>query len=106
MTPIAVITTVDSLDDAHALARSLVERRLAACAQISQIESFYRWEDAVQQEPEYRILFKTVAEQYAVVEAAIREMHPYELPAIHATAFEQVSAAYGQWIEANVAPEA
>ena len=38
--PIAVVTTVGSLADAQAMARTLVERRLAACAQISEIESF------------------------------------------------------------------
>jgi len=104
MTPIAVTTTVDSLDDAQALARSLVERRLAACAQISTIESFYRWDGTVQHEPEFRILFKTVAERYAAVEEAIRTQHPYELPAIHGVALPWVDARYEEWIVANVTP--
>ena len=55
--PIAVVTTVARLEDAQAMARALVERRLAACAQIERIESVYRWQGAVQQEPEYRVLF-------------------------------------------------
>ena len=40
MKPIAVVTTIGSLEDAQAMARALVERKLAACAQISEIESF------------------------------------------------------------------
>ena len=99
---IAVVTTIGSIDQAQSMARSLVERKLAACAQISEIESFYTWNDAVQNDKEYRILFKTVSERYVAVEAAIRELHTYELPAIHALAFEYVYAAYGDWIEANV----
>jgi periplasmic divalent cation tolerance protein len=59
MKPIAVVTTVASREEAHRLARMLVERKLAACAQISEIESVYRWKGEVQQEPEFRILFKT-----------------------------------------------
>ncbi len=101
MKPIAVVTTVGSRDDAHRLARNLVERKLVACAQISEIESVYQWKGAVQQEPEFRILFKTTDECYALVERTIRELHPYELPAIHAFAFEHVEPAYAAWIAEN-----
>jgi periplasmic divalent cation tolerance protein len=96
---IAVYTTVASRDDARRLARALVERRLAACAQISEIESFYSWQGAMHDEPEWRIVFKTTAERYAAVEAAIRELHPYELPAIHAVPVAQASAPYADWVE-------
>ena len=40
----------------------------------------------------------TVDERYAAVESAIRDMHPYELPAIHAFALEHVLPVYGDWI--------
>ena len=101
MRPIAVFTTVGSQDDARAMARALVESELAACAQISAIESFYVWDGAMQHEPEWRIVFKTTDERYAEVEAAIRELHGYELPAIHAVVFEDVFAPYGEWIAAH-----
>jgi len=96
---IAVYTTVASRDDARRMARALVERKLAACAQISEIESFYSWRGAVQDEPEWRLLFKTTQERYAAVEAAIRELHPYELPAIHAVPVAQAFAPYADWVE-------
>lgn len=101
MRPIAVFTTVGSQDDARAMARALVERELAACAQISAIESFYVWDGTLQHDPEWRILFKTTDERYAEVEAAIRELHGYELPAIHAVAFEHVFTPYGEWVAAH-----
>jgi len=44
---IAVYTTVATLEDARRLAKALVERKLAACAQITAIESFYAWNGAV-----------------------------------------------------------
>ena len=100
--PIAVVTTVASRDEARRLALALVERRLVACAQISAIESIYRWKGVVQEEPEFRLLLKTVEGRYAAIEAAIRDLHPYDLPAIHAFAFEHVDAAYASWIEENV----
>jgi periplasmic divalent cation tolerance protein len=98
MTPIAVVTTVATRTEAQALAQTLVQRRLAACAQISQIESVYRWQGQVQHESECRIVIKTTRERYAQVERAICELHSYELPAIHAVAFEAIHAPYGEWI--------
>jgi uncharacterized protein involved in tolerance to divalent cations len=66
-----VVTTVASREEAHRLARALVERKLAACAQISAIESLYRWKDEIQQEPEFRILFKTSVTSWSRARSAI-----------------------------------
>ena len=100
--PIAVVTTVASRDEARKLALALVDRKLAACAQISAIESIYPWKGVIQEEPEFRLLLKTTEARYAAIEAAIRELHPYELPAIHAFAFAHVDAAYAAWIAETV----
>lgn len=102
---LAVITTVANLDEARRMARALVERKLAACAQISEIESFYTWKGAVQNDNEFRLLFKTTREKYDAVEQAIRELHSYELPAIHVFALAHVYAPYGQWIESSCATD-
>ena len=101
---LAVHTTVASLDAARRMARALVERKLAACAQIGEIESLYAWQGALANEREFRILFKTTDARVAEVEAAIRELHDYELPAIHAQALERVEPAYGRWIEEGCTP--
>lgn len=105
MKAIAVVTTVGNRAEAQRLARTLVERKLAACAQISEIESFYRWKGRVENEPEFRVLFKTVEGRYSEIEAAIRELHSYELPAIHAFAFTRVLPAYAAWIGENSFPD-
>ena len=99
--PLLVVTTVGSREEALSLARALVEMRLAACAQVGAIHSVYRWHGVVHDEPEFRVLFKTRAARYAQVEAAIRERHPYELPAIHAIATAHAEAAYAAWVADN-----
>ncbi len=99
---LAVITTTATLEEAQRMAHDLVERRLAACAQISAIESFYRWEGKVQHDHEYRLLFKTTEERYSEIEQAIREMHSYVLPAIFALPVEQAFAEYALWIIESV----
>jgi periplasmic divalent cation tolerance protein len=98
MTPIAVFTTVGSRAEAQAIAHALVQQRLAACAQISDIHSVYRWQGEVQSADECRVLIKTTRERYAQVERAIRELHRYDLPAIHACAFDAIHAPYAEWI--------
>lgn len=95
---IAVFTTIDSLEQARAIAHALVERKLAACVQISNIESVYDWQGAIQNDSEYRIAIKTTAERYDEVEAAILALHSYDLPAIYALATERVFEPYGEWV--------
>jgi periplasmic divalent cation tolerance protein len=96
-----VVTTVAERDDAARLARALVERGLAACAQVEAIESVYAWQGKVEQGAEFRILFKVASVAYEAAERAIRELHPYELPAIHAIAVERAWQPYRDWVDAN-----
>jgi periplasmic divalent cation tolerance protein len=96
---IAVVTTVGRLTEAQTMARALVERRLAACAQIESIESFYSWNGALQHEPEHRVLLKTIAPRFDELAAAIRSLHSYELPAIHALTLDPIDPLYARWIE-------
>ena len=102
---IAVYTTVASLEEAHKIAKALVERKLVACAQISEIQSFYSWKGEVQNDQEFRILLKTTDARYKAVEAAVRALHSYELPAIFAVAIEHAYEPYAAWIEECCAGE-
>jgi periplasmic divalent cation tolerance protein len=96
--PLLVVTTLGSREQALTLGREMVERRLAACAQVSAIESVYRWQGAVEQDAEFRLLLKTRPSVYGRLAAALRESHPYELPAIHAIATVHADAAYAEWV--------
>ena len=98
---LAVVTTTDSKEAASAFAQALVEKRLAACVQISAIESFYDWQGAVQQDLEYRVVAKTTAERYQEVEKTIRDMHSYELPAIYGVPLSAVYGPYADWVKDN-----
>ena len=105
MTDILLVsTTVSAQADAQRLARAMVESRLAACAQIERIDSVYHWQGALQESPEWRVLFKTTEAHYAALEAALLDAHPYELPAIVAVPTHTVSVAYAQWVRAETSP--
>jgi periplasmic divalent cation tolerance protein len=49
---ITVYTTVATQDDAQRMARAIVGRKLAACAQLCEVESFYSWQGEAKNEPE------------------------------------------------------
>lgn len=97
---LTVLTTTGSAERAEALARGAVERRVAACAQINgPVTSVYRWEGAVQTDPEWQVFLKTSAARYGALEAYLREAHDYDVPEIIATPVERGSADYLRWVE-------
>ena len=98
-----VLTTAGSKSEAQRIARSLVERRLAACVNVvGPIESVYRWKETVEDGEEWLLLVKTTEAAFRQVHDAIRELHSYALPECVALAVEAGSAPYLAWIEGNV----
>jgi periplasmic divalent cation tolerance protein len=93
-----MLTTLPSAEAAKALARTLVEENLAACVQLSTIESFYRWEGKVANEPEVLLLIKTRTALFDEATARIQELHPYTVPEIVALPFAAGNADYFQWL--------
>jgi periplasmic divalent cation tolerance protein len=100
---VQVMTTAGSEEEAGRIAALLVERRLAACVQVAgPITSRYRWQGEVEEAREWQCLVKTTRVAYERVEAAIREVHPYDEPEIIATPIVAGSAGYLTWIDENV----
>ena len=97
---IQVITTTADQNEANKIARALVEKRLAACAQVSgPITSCYWWEGKIETSTEWRCLIKTRRGLYPQVEQAIIELHPYEVPAILAVPVAEGSQSYLKWMD-------
>jgi periplasmic divalent cation tolerance protein len=98
-----VLTTIGLKDAAERLAQQLVERRLAACVNIvGPIRSVYRWKDKIENEQEYLLLIKTTTAHTAVLKAALKELHPYELPECVELAIDGGSEAYLEWLAEEV----
>ena len=102
MAVIAVLTNLPDSESAFNLARAVVQLRLAACANVlSPATSFYRWEGRDEQATEYPVLIKSTRAQYAVLERAIRERHPYAVPEIIAWPIEAGLPEYLAWVESE-----
>lgn len=106
MTVIAVLTNLPDSESAFNLARELVRRRVAACVNVlPAATSFYRWQGKPEEAPEHPVLVKTTQDRYADLEAAIRELHPYELPEIIAWPVTAGLAEYLDWVERESRPD-
>ncbi|MFJ5223999.1 divalent-cation tolerance protein CutA [Streptomyces sp. NPDC088400] len=102
---LTVLTTTDSAEKAQHLAASAVDARVAACAQIDgPITSVYRWEGAVQTDPEWRVLYKTTVDRFPELEAQIRSVHDYDTPEIIATPITHGGADYLSWVSEETRP--
>lgn len=96
---VLVYTTYPSVVEAERAARTLVERRLAACANILPgMTSHYRWQGAIERAEEVVMLVKTRASLAEPVRAAVRELHSYDTPAILVIPIESVDQGYFAWI--------
>lgn len=106
MSALIVITNAPDRDVALKIASALVERKLAACVNIlAECTSVYRWQGKLETATEVPLLIKTRAAIYSEVEAAIRSLHPYELPEIVAVPIERGLPAYLEWVGAATVTE-
>jgi periplasmic divalent cation tolerance protein len=101
---VAFITAPDPAC-AEAIARALVEERLAACVNVLPgVRSIYRWEGAVQDEAETLLIVKTRAERAQALEARVRALHPYEVPEVLRVDAAGGSPPYLAWVLEESAP--
>ncbi len=94
-----VATTAGSRDEADRLARSAVEHRLAACAQVAgPIRSTYWWQGTVETAEEWACVLKTTAARFEALRAHLEAEHSYETPEIVATPIATGSHDYLAWV--------
>ena len=98
---VIVMTTCASEEQARALTTALLEKRLAACVQASDISSSYWWKGAIETSNEVRLMIKARQADYAAIEALILARHTYETPEVLAIPVVAGSRAYLGWLEAE-----
>ncbi|SHH83585.1 divalent-cation tolerance protein CutA [Marivita hallyeonensis] len=98
--PLLSYTTLDDDQTAKALARKVVEAKLAACVQIQPITSVYEW-NGIQEEAEIRVMFKTSRAAYPKLKDLILREHPYDEPALWVVEIADGSESFLNWIDAT-----
>jgi len=103
---VVVLVTAASADEAARLGRTLVEERLAACANVvGPIRSIYRWQGAVEDAAEHLLLLKARAADVDALAARVCAIHSYDLPEVIALPIVAGSATYLAWLAEATARE-
>lgn len=97
---IQIYTTTEKREAAQNIARDVVEKRLAACAQVlGPIASTYWWKGMIEEAEEWMCIMKSRRDLYEKLEATIRSIHPYEEPEILAVPIAAGSQSYLNWLD-------
>ncbi|MEO0293491.1 MAG: divalent-cation tolerance protein CutA [candidate division WOR-3 bacterium] len=94
-----VYTTLPNKLIAKKIGRILVEEKLVACVNFFPIESIYRWKEKLVEEKEFILIMKTRKSLYKKLEKRLKEIHPYEIPAIVSYEIKNGFIPYLSWIE-------
>ena len=101
---LVVLITTSNRQEAEQIARALVAKKLAACANlVTSVTSIFRWKGKVQKSREALLMVKTSARRYAALERFVRSTHPYEVPEIIAVSVERGLRPYLEWVQNETA---
>ena len=100
----AVILCTTSPAVSESLARALVEEKLVACVNATQVTSFFKWEGQFERDDETLLIIKTRSDLIKKVIARINELHSYEVPEIIALPIADGNEAYLDWIRESLDP--
>ena len=85
MAVMIVYVTASDQSEARRIGRTLVEERLAACANILEpMNSIYRWEGKVQEASEAVLILKTTQARLEALVNRVKALHSYDCPCIEA----------------------
>lgn len=103
MSVVSVTAVFANHDEAHRIARIVVEERLAACANIlGTVDSIYHWQGDIEESREVIALFKTTTAQADQLIARIAGLHSYDVPCVLSAPVDKVLADYADWVAENV----
>jgi periplasmic divalent cation tolerance protein len=103
---VVVLVTCGSRAERQRIAREVVSRRLAACANVLEIpvQSVYRWKGKVEKAREFLLLIKTSARRLSALQAEVQRLHSYDVPEFIALPIVAGSPKYLAWLADCVRP--
>ena len=100
-----VLVTCGSIAEARKVGRNVVERKLAACANIVPgVESIYRWKGKVERAREVLVVIKTTANRLPELEREVKRLHSYDVPEFIVLPIIAGSRKYLAWLQQSTAP--
>ena len=98
------LSTFPDVEMANGIARTLVEEKFAACANIiPAVHSIYRWKGKVEAAGEVIVFFKTTRDRQKAFQDKLRSLHPYEVPEIIYLKIDKEWSDYLRWVAESCA---
>ena len=103
MKNIIILCTINDIDKAKEISKSLLEKHLIACSNIVQnITSLYHWEGKICEDKEYLMILKSRSDLFEEVKSHIADLHPYEVPEIISLEIADGSKSYLDWLNTEL----
>jgi periplasmic divalent cation tolerance protein len=102
MSYIIIKTTFENKKDAEEIAKKIISSKLGACVQLSEIESYYQWNNKIEKSNEYKVEIKTLDKNYKKIEELISKNHKYEIPEIISYKLNKGSKKYFDWVKKEI----
>src|SRR5882724_7069543 len=100
-----VLVTCGSIAEARRIGRTVVEKKLAACANIvPSVESIYRWKGKVEGAREVLVVIKTTANRAPGLEREVKRLHSYDVPEFIVLPIVAGSRKYLAWLQESATP--
>ena len=99
-----VMVTVPSEAEGKKIATDLLKEKLAACINITPINSFYTWSETIHNDQEWQLFIKTRFNLFSELAKKIKLLHSYDVPEIIALPMIAGSLSYLNWIDESTKP--
>ena len=100
---IVIFSACASTEEAHQIARKLVDERLAACVTVAPgVRSFYRWKGAIEEAEECMLVIKSSRDLFDRLRLELEKAHTYEVPEVVAVPIVAGAPNYLAWLDTEV----
>ena len=98
MKPVIIVSTFPNNQSFTSIAKKLVNKKLAACVNITNISSIYAWKGKIENQSEYLALFKTSKKNQSKLKKELQKLHPYDIPEIAEISVDSINQSYLKWL--------
>jgi periplasmic divalent cation tolerance protein len=97
-----IYTTCSSREEAKSIGFSVVEDRLAVCADFWPIDSIYPWQNVIEEVGQYMLVLTTEKSLAEKVVKFVEGLHSYEIPFITVCDTFMSNTSYKNWVKGTI----
>jgi uncharacterized protein involved in tolerance to divalent cations len=99
---IELVLTCGSWQEAQKIADKLLELRLVACVEFIDIKSKNWWKQQLEESNEVKLIMQSVENNFSKIDKIIKQLHSYEVPALHAVPISAITKEAAAWLDAEL----